>query len=192
MAQSRTRYVGMEVQKASRAVAAVAQDHGADVISLGTVGTRQGEIDTRIRPLQSQSQPRVCVFAAGPGGACLSRSLTKQGHGCWGVAPALLPQKSGDRVNTDRRDALQWARLLRAGDRTPVSVPAGHDAAMRDLSRARDETLHALKTAQGRLTAFLLRHDSRDTGRATWGPAPLRWRREVVCPTPAQPIVFPA
>src|SRR5580765_2754029 len=63
---------------------------------------------------------------------------------------------------------------------------------MRDLSRAREETLHALKTAQFRLTALLLRHDLRYTGRATWGPAHLRWLSEVVCPTPAQPIVFQA
>ena len=71
MAQSRTRYVGMEVQKASRAVADVAQDHGADVISLGTVGTRQGEIDTRIRPLQSKSTQLVFVYDAGPCGSWL-------------------------------------------------------------------------------------------------------------------------
>src|SRR5262245_8037999 len=40
--------------------------------------------------------------------------------------------------------------------------------------------------------ALLRRHDSRSTGRATWGPAHLRWLREVVCPTPAQHIVFQA
>src|SRR5262245_27284153 len=57
---------------------------------------------------------------------------------------------------------------------------------MRDLGRARDETLRALKTAQLRLNAFLLRQDIRSTGRATWGPAHLRWLSAVVCPTPAQ------
>jgi transposase len=36
----------------------------------------------------------------------------------------------------------------------------------------------------------LLRHDIRYTGRATWSPAHLRWLAEVVCPTPAQQIVF--
>jgi transposase len=60
---------------------------------------------------------------------------------------------------------------------------------MRDLTRAREETLSALQDTQCRLKAFLLRHASRDTGRATWNPAHLRWRAEVVCPTPAQPIV---
>jgi len=64
------------------------------------------------------------------------------------------------------------------------------DEASRDLVRARADTLTDLKAAQVRLTAVWLRHDLRDEGRATWGPAHLRWLATVVCPTPAQPIVF--
>ena len=79
---------------------------------------------------------------------------------------------------------------MRAGDRTPVAVPAGQDEAMRDLRRAREETLHDLQTATFRRKAFLLRHAIRSTGRATWGPAHLRWLSEVVWPTPAQHLVF--
>jgi transposase len=108
------------------------------------------------------------------------------------VAPYLIPNKAGDRVNTDRRDALQLARLMRSGDLTPVSVPKVEDEAMRDLCRAREDALRDLKAAQLRLKAFLLRHDIRYTGQATWHPAYLRWLSEVVCPTPAQPIVFQA
>ena len=63
---------------------------------------------------------------------------------------------------------------------------------MRDLCRARAEAIHARKTAQCRLNACLLRHDIRSPGRAPWGPAPLRWRSAVVCPTPAQQSVFQA
>jgi transposase len=65
------------------------------------------------------------------------------------------------------------------------------DEAIRDLSRAREDALRDLKTAKHRLNAFLLRHDIRYTGHATWGPAHLRWLSEVVCPTPTQQIVFP-
>jgi transposase len=101
-----------------------------------------------------------------------------------------MPTKAGDRVNTDRRDAAPLARLRRSGDLTPVYVPMLEDEAMRDLSRAHEDTIGDLKAAKFRLTAFLLRHDSRDTGRATWGPAHLRWLSEVVGATPAQPIVF--
>jgi transposase len=104
----------------------------------------------------------------------------------------LLPQKTGDRVKTDRRDARQLARLMRSGDLTPVSVPAVDNAAMHDLSRARADALSDLQDAKLRLQAFVLRHAIRSTGHATWNAAHLRWLSEVVGPTPAQHIVFQA
>jgi transposase len=102
----------------------------------------------------------------------------------------LIPKQAGDRVNADRRDAMQLARLMRSGDLTPVHVPAVDDEASRDLSRAREDTLRDLKAATWRLKAFWLRHEIRSTGRAHGGPAHLRWLSEVVCPTPAQQLVF--
>jgi transposase len=102
----------------------------------------------------------------------------------------LIPKKPGDRVNTDRRDTMPWARLARSGDLTVVYVPQVADDALRDLVRAREDTLGDLQSAKFRLKAFLLRHDIRYTGRATWGPAPRRWLSEVVCPPPAQHMVF--
>jgi transposase len=101
-----------------------------------------------------------------------------------------MPKKASDRVKTDRRDAVQLARLMRAGDLTPVYVPSVEDEAIRDLSRAREDAMQDLKAAKFRLKAFLLRHDIRYTGRTNWSPAHLRWRSEVVCPTPAQQMVF--
>src|SRR5215510_8448946 len=190
MQQSSTLYVGLDVHKESIAVAYVAQDHGAAVISLGTIGTRQCDIDKLIRRRQSKSTQLVFVYEAGPCGYWLYRYLLKKGYVCWGVAPSLIPNKAGNRVQTDRRDARQLARLMRSGDLTPVYVPAIDDDAIRDLSRAREETLRDLKEAKLRFKAFLLRHDSRYTGRANWSPAHLRWLSEVVCPTPAQQIVF--
>ena len=103
-----------------------------------------------------------------------------------------MPKKAGDRVTTARRDAMQRARLMRAGDLTPVSVPTVDDAAIRDLSRAREETLRDLQAAPRRLQAFWLRHAIRSTGQANWSPAHLRWLSEVGCPTPAQHIVLQA
>jgi transposase len=85
---------------------------------------------------------------------------------------------------------MQLARLARSGDLTAVYVPTVQDEAIRDLTRAREDAISDLKDAKFRLKAFLLRHDIRYTGRANWGPAHLRWLAEVVCPTPAQQIVF--
>ena len=106
------------------------------------------------------------------------------------MAPSLIPKRPGDRVKTDRRDATQRARLMRSGDLTRVYVPTVGDEAIRDLTRAREDTLCDLKSAKFRLKAFLLRQDIRYVGRANWNPAHLRWLSEVVCPTPAQQIVF--
>jgi transposase len=195
MTQSSTRYVGRDVHQESLAVAYVAEEHQAAVISLGSLGTRQCDIDRRIRTLPSTSHQLVLVSDAGPCGSWRSRDRPKKGHIGWVVAPSLLPKKAGDRVNTTRRDAIPLARLRRSGDRTPVSVPQGEDDAIRDLSRAREEALRDLQTAKQRLNAFLLRHDLRSTGRATGGPAHLRhlrWRSEGVWPTPAQHSVFQA
>ena len=190
MSQSSTLYIGMDVHKESIAVAYVSKDHDAEVVYLGTIGTRQCDIDQLVRKLQSKAKHLVFVYEAGPCGSWLSRYLTKKGHACWVVAPSLIPKKAGDRVTTDRRDAMQLARLVRSGDLTPVYVPTVEDEAIRDLSRAREDTIRDLKAAKFRLKAFLLRQDIRYTGRATWGPAHLRWLSEVVCPTPAQQIVF--
>src|SRR5262245_12560848 len=190
MPQSSMLYVGFDVHKESIAVAYVAQDHGAEVVSLGTIGTRQCDLDKLIRQLHSKAKHLVFVYEAGPCGYWLYRYLTKTGHACWVVAPSLIPKKAGDRVTTDRREARQRARLMRSGDLTPVYVPQVEDEAIRDLSRAREDTIRDLKAAKFRLKAFLLRHDIRYTGQATWGPAHLRWLSEVVCATPAQQIVF--
>jgi transposase len=180
----------MDVHKESIAVAYVAKNHDAEVLYLGSIGTRHGDINHLIRTLQSKAKHLVFVSEAGPCGDWLYRYLTKKGYACWVVAPSLIPKKAGDRVKTDRRDAVPLARLMRAGDLTPVYVPTVEDEAIRDLTRAREDALRDLKAAKFRLNAFLLRQDIRYTGRATWGPAHLRWLSEVVCPTPAQQMVF--
>jgi transposase len=180
----------MDVHKDTIAVAYIAQDHGAEVTYLGTIGTRQCDIDQLIRKMQSKATHLIFVYEAGPCGYWLYRYLTKKDYACWVVGPSLIPKKAGDRVKTNRRDAMQLARLARSGDLTVVYVPKVEDEAIRDLTRAREDTLSDLKDTKFRLKAFLLRHDIRYTGRANWGPAHLRWLSEVVCPTPAQQIVF--
>jgi transposase len=79
---------------------------------------------------------------------------------------------------------------MRSGDLTPIDIPAVEGEAIRDLSRARDDAVRDLNAAKVRLTAVLRRQDLRYAGRATWGPAHLRWLSEGLCATPAQPIVF--
>ena len=68
MHQSTTLYIGMDVHKESIAVAYIAQDHGAEVTYLGTIGTQQADIDQIVRKLQSKARHLIFVCEAGPCG----------------------------------------------------------------------------------------------------------------------------
>jgi len=117
---STTLFIGLDVHQDSIAVAYVPYDHGAEVTYLGTIGTRQTDLDQLVRKLQSKAQQLVFVYEAGPCGYWLYRYLSKKGHAGWVVAPSRIPKKAGDRVKTDRRDAIPLARLMRSCDLTPV------------------------------------------------------------------------
>ncbi|HEV8714526.1 MAG TPA: IS110 family transposase [Candidatus Binatia bacterium] len=190
MAHASTLFVGLDVHQETIAGAYGGEEREAEVSFLGTIGTRQCDLDKLMRKLQAKGKTLHFVYEAGPCGYWLYRYRTKKNLKCWVVAPSQIPKKAGDRVKTDRRDAVQLARLLRSGDLTPVYVPSVDDEAIRDVVRAREDALKDIKAAKARLKAFLLRQDLRYEGRATWGPAHLRWLAKVVCPTPAQPIVF--
>ena len=185
-----TLFVGLDVHKDSISVAHVLEDRSAEVTFVGPIGTRQCDLDRLVRRLQSKASRLIFAYEAGPCGYVLYRYLSGKGLTCLVVAPSLIPKKPGDRVKTDRRDAVQLARLLRSGDLTSVYVPTVEDEAMRDLTRAREDTLQDLKAAKLRLKSFLLRQGIRYAGKADWNEAHLRYLAKVVCPTPAQQIVF--
>src|SRR2546425_1440842 len=165
---SKTLFVGLDVHKDTIAVAYAAEDRSTEVVSLGMIGTRQCDIDKLIRKLESKGAPFTIAYEAGPCGYWLYRYLTRRGLSCIVVAPSLIPRKPGDRVKTDRRDAVTLARLLRSGDLSSIYVPTVDDEAIRDLSRAREDAVRDLKRSKVRLKAFLLRQDIRYEGRANW------------------------
>jgi transposase len=187
---SKSLYVGLDVHKESIAVAYAPEDRGAEVVSLGAIGTRQCDIDKLIRKLQAKGATLVFVYEAGPCGYWLYRDLTRKGLACHVVAPSLIPRKPGDRVKTDRRDAVGLARLMHSGDLGSIYVPGVEDEALRDLSRGREDAMQDLKRSKRRLKSFLLRQDIRYEGRANWNAAHLRWLSGVVCAMPPQQIVF--
>jgi transposase len=116
----------MEVHQDTIAVASVAQEHGAEVTYLGTIGTRQCDLDQLLRTRHSKANHLVFVYEAGPCGYWLYRYLTTKAYDCWVVAPSLMPKKADDRVKTARRDAVQLAHLARSGDLTPCLSPKCH------------------------------------------------------------------
>ena len=190
MAQSTPLFVGLDVHKDSIAVAHAAGGSTAPPVFVGAIGPRQIDLDQLLRRLHGKTSALTFAYEAGPSGYGLYRYLTGKGLPCQVGAPSLIPKKPGDRVKTDRRDAVELARLLRSGDLTAVYVPSVEDEALRDLCRARDAARVTSKDAKLRLKAFLLRLGRHYVGRATWNDAHRRYLAKVVCPTPAQQIVF--
>jgi transposase len=185
-----TVYVGLDSHKDTISVAYAEEGTSAPPVFVGPIRNRLAEVDAQMRRLRAKGARLVVAYEAGPCGYVLYRHLTAKGIECRVVAPSLIPRRSGNKVKTDRRDAVELARLLRSGDLTSVWVPTVEDEAMRDLCRARDATQHTLKAAKQRLKSFLLRLGLHYTGRATWGDAHRRYLASVVCPTPTQQIVF--
>jgi transposase len=107
------------------------------------------------------------------------------------VAPALIPQRPGERVKTNRRDAVTLARLHRAGELAGVWVPDARHEAIRDLVRAREAAGDDLRRKRQQLLSFLLRHGRIYTaGRDHWTQAHRRWLARQSFEYPAQQIVF--
>jgi transposase len=173
MENDSTVYVGLDVHKES-ITAAYAIGMG-EVELLGKIGTTKTDIDRLCTRLRSKARHVRVVYEAGPCGYGLYRELVEKGFDCMVCAPSLIPRKPGERVKTDRRDALKLARALRAGDLSAVYVPGVEDEAFRDLARAWAAAKTDLKQARQRLKSFLLSHGVRYTGSANWGPAHRRW-----------------
>src|SRR6059058_3671683 len=115
---------------------------------------------------------------------------SSSGVECEVVAPSLTPKRSGDRVKTDRRDARKLARLLRAGELTPVYIPDARDEAIRDLCRARSDAVDDRRRSRHRLKGFLLRHGYRYQGKSSWSAAHERYLGELVLPHPAMKVIL--
>jgi len=120
----------------------------------------------------------LAVYEAGPTGFGLARAARERGVDVRVVAPGSIPRGPGDRVKTDRRDAIRLARLLAAGELRFAFVPGVADEAFRDLVRAIEDIRGDLMRARHRLGKFLLRRGERYPGPGgAWTAAHLRWLR---------------
>jgi len=188
MSEDITAFVGLDVHKDSIAIA-VAEPGRAAPRFVGTTGPALAEIIKAVSKLGSAAQLLI-VYEAGPCGYGLARQLGAHGYRCQIVAPTRIPRKAGDRIKTDRRDALALAHFARAGDLTPILIPQEPDEAIRDLSRTREDALRARLRARHQLKALLLRHGVRYNGKTSWTAAHERFLATVGFAHPAQNIAF--
>ena len=171
----KVRFVGLDVHKESIAIA-VADGDGSAPETVATVAHETTGLIKRLNKLGQGAKLRCC-YEAGPTGFTLQRALDAAGIECAVVAPSMVPRTAGDRIKTDRRDALKLARFLRSGDLTPIHVPEAATEAMRDLERCREDAKRAERTARHQLSKFLLRHGRTYKGKGAWTGMHLDWIR---------------
>jgi transposase len=190
MGEDRSVCLGLDTHKATIAVAVAEPGRSGEVRFQGEITNRPEAVRRLIERLGAKhGRLRVC-YEAGPCGYGLHRQVTALGHECTVVAPSLVPVRAGNRVKTNRRDAVTLARLHRAGELTAVWVPDPTHEAMRDLVRARTAAMETVRRARQQLQGFLLRHGRVFTGRKAWSPAHRRWLAGLRFAHPAQQIVL--
>jgi transposase len=157
--------------------------------TMGVIASDLEPLDKVVRALRAPDGRLHVVYEAGPCGFGIDRHLRKRGEACVVVSQSMVPKRSGDRVNTDRRDSLTLARLHRAGELRAIYVPDDADEAMRDLVRAREDAVVVGTQAKHRLKAFLLRPGRRYPGREGWTLPYRRWLADLSLTTRIRRLV---
>jgi transposase len=185
-------YVGLDVHKESIVVSlAEAGLRGSlrEVRENGKIVNTPAALRALATRLAAKGNELRFCYEAGPCGYGIYRQLTAMEHQCAVVAPSLVPRKPGERIKTDRRDAIKLAKLHRAGELTPVWVPDAAHEAMRDLVRARLAAVRNVREARQQLSGFLLRngyHYHRDP----WTLLHRRWLASLKFDQPVHYIVL--
>jgi transposase len=168
-------FVALDTSKLRNAVAIAQPGRGGEIRFLGEIENSEAATVKLVRKLAGTYRRLTFCYEAGPTGYGLYRQIKSLGHACLVVAPSLIPKKPGDRVKTNRRDALDLARQLRAGELTAVWVPDERHEAMRDLTRAREAAVEDLRGKRQQVSSFLLRQGRHYPGKKTWTKAHMSW-----------------
>ena len=184
-------FVGFDTSKLRNAVAIAEGGRGGEVRFVGEIENSATATAKLVRKLGAKYAQLTFCYEAGPTGYGLHRQIKSLGYPCVVVAPSLIPKRPGDKVKTNRRDAVSLAKLLRADELTAVWVPDSHHEAMRDLTRARETAMLDLRTKRQHVSAFLLRLGRPyPESRKTWTKAHASWIASQKLEHPQQRLVL--
>lgn len=183
-------FVAFDTSKLRNAVAIAEAGRSGEVRFIGEIENNAAATAKLVCKLAGKYTRLTFCYEAGPTGYGLYRLIKNLGHQCVVVAPSLIPTRPGDRVKTNRRDALSLAKLLRAGELTAIWVPDERHEAMRDLTRARGAAVADLRGKRQQVSSFLLRHGLHYPGKRTWTKAYTSWLAGLRLEHLEQRIVF--
>ncbi|CTU33053.1 TPA: IS110 family transposase, partial [Escherichia coli] len=158
-------YIGLDVHKETLAVAIAAPERLGEVRYYGTINNEAQAVRRLFQKLQGLYGNILSCYEAGPCGFGLYHQLTAMNIKCQVIAPSRIPKSPTDRIKNDHRDAISLARLLRAGELTPVWIPDLTHEAMRDLIRARAAAKRGSRVVRQRILSMLLRTDKHYAGK---------------------------
>jgi len=187
-------YVGLDVHKETVSIAWTKANTREKPIYYGQCGGSNLAVRNKLKKLSEElgvkiEEFKIC-YEAGPTGFTLARDLNSAGIECVLCSPSKSERKPGDRIKTDKRDAIKIAKEFRNGDITPVRIPPVLDEAVRDVSRCRTDAVDDHKRAKQRLKSFLLRNGVRYKGKANWGASHMGYLRSTKLPCEAHNIVL--
>ena len=183
-------FVGLDTSKLRNAVAIADGSRSGEVRYFGEIENSAPATVKLVRKLAGKYERLTFCYEAGPTGYGLYRQIKSLGHECVVVAPSLIPKKPGNQVKTNRRDAIELSKLLRADELTSVWVPDRRHEAMRDLTRARETAMRDLRSKRQQISAFLLRQGRHYPEKTTWTKAHMNWLASQTLEYPEQRIVF--
>jgi transposase len=190
MQQDSAAFVGLDTSKMKISVALAEEGRQGEVRFLGDIDHTPEAVRRLVTKLAGKYGQLLFCYEAGPTGYGLQRQISALGHDCAVIAPSLIPKRPGERVKTNRRDAVTLARLHRAGELTRIWVPdPGHEA-VRELVRAREAAMADLRTKRQHLQSFLLRHGRIYSGSRPWTQVHARWLSNLSFEHPAQYLVL--